>query len=208
LAARTYKYGIHKMESDRVVQQRAPALRGCSVYILRPSIFSGANVDNYFMEAFRGIPGGTSKRAARMREQHKRLPCLLTSGKKYLENRIQFVHIEDVARVISFILNKKEPEAQRLTVLNVTGRGTPLTFEQCIHIAKAKLLRVPTEKLFELVLQFLWKMRISTIPPDVLPYMLSDTVMDTTRLQEFLGPEYKNVIKYPIAEAFAECFKQ
>jgi hypothetical protein len=51
-------------------------------------------------------------------------------------------------------------------------------------------------------------MRISTIPPDVLPYMLSDTVMDTTRLQEFLGPEYKNVIKYPIAEAFAECFKQ
>jgi len=207
LAARTYKYGIHKMESDRVVQQRAPALRGCSVYILRPSIFAGANVDNYFMEAFRGIPGGTSKRAASMREQHKRLPCLLTSGKKYLENRIQFVHIEDVARVIAFLLNKKDPEAQRLTVLNVTGRGTPLTFEQCILIAKAKLLRVPTEKLFELVLQLLWKMRISTIPPDVLPYMLSDTVMDTTRLQEFLGPEYKNVIKYPIAEAFADCFK-
>src|SRR5581483_684327 len=38
LAAHTYHYGIHKMESDRVVQQRAPALRGCSVYILRPHI--------------------------------------------------------------------------------------------------------------------------------------------------------------------------
>ena len=208
LAAHTYQYGVHKMESDRVVQQRAPALRGCSVYILRPHIFAGASVDNYFMEAFRGIPGGSSKRAARMREQHKRLPCLLPSGKKYLDNRIQFVHIEDVARVIAFILNKKEPEAQRLTILNVAGRGTPLTYEQCIHIAKAKLARVPTEKLFELVLQFFWKMRISTIPPDAMPYMLSDTVMDTTRLQEFLGPEYKNVIKYPIAEAFAECFKQ
>jgi hypothetical protein len=36
--------------------------------------------------------------------------------------------------------------------------------------------------------------------------MTSDTVMETTRLQEFLGPEYKNVIRYPIAEAFAECF--
>ena len=208
LAAHTYQYGVHKMESDRVVQQRAPALRGCSVYILRPHIFAGASVDNYFMEAFRGIPGGSSKRAARMREQKKRLPCLLPSGKKYLENRIQFVHIEDVARVIAFILNKKEPEGQRLTILNVAGRGTPLTYEQCIHIAKAKLTRVPTEKLFELVLQFFWKMRISTIPPDAMPYMLSDTVMDTTRLQEFLGPEYKNVIKYPIAEAFAECFKQ
>ena len=208
LAAHTYQYGIQKMESDRVVQQRAPALRGCSVYILRPHIFAGANVDNYFMEAFRGIPGGRSKRAVRMREQHKRLPCVLPSGKKYLDNRIQFVHIEDVARVIAFILNKNEPESQRLTVLNVAGRGTPLTYEQCIHIAKAKLVRVPTEKLFELVLQFFWKMNISTIPPDAMPYMVSDTVMDTTRLQEFLGPEYKNVIKYPIAEAFAECFKQ
>lgn len=207
LAAHTYRYGMHKMESDRVVQQRAPALRGCSVYILRPHIFAGATVDNYFMEAFRGIPGGTSKRAARMREQHRRLPCLLPSGKKYLENRIQFVHIDDVARLIAFILKKTEPEAQRLTILNVAGRGTPLTYEQCVTIAKAKLVRVPTEKLFELVLQFFWKTGISTIPPDVMPYMLSDTVMDTTRLQEFLGPEYKNVIQYPTAEAFAECFR-
>ncbi len=208
LAAHTYTYGLQKMEADRVVQQRAPALRGCSVYVLRPHIFAGANVENYFMEAFRGIPGGTSKRAARMREQHKRLPCLLPSGKKYLENHIQFVHIEDVARLVAFILQKNEPEAQRLTILNVAGRGTPLTYEQCVHIAKARLVKVPTEKLFEMALQFFWKMRISTIPPDVIPYMLSDTVMDTTRLQEFLGAEYKNIIRYPIAEAFADCFKR
>jgi len=207
LAAHTYAYGIHKMEADRVVQQRAPALRGCSVYILRPHIFAGANLDNYFMEAFRGIPGGSSKRAERMREAKKRLPCMLPSGKKYLENRIQFVHIDDVARLVAHILKKTDPEAQRLTVLNVAGRGTPLTYEQCVSIARAKLVRVPTERLFDLVLQFFWKMRISTIPPDIMPYVLSDTVMDTARLQEFLGPEYKNVIQYPIAEAFAECFK-
>ena len=75
LAAHTYAYGIHKMEADRVVQQRAPALRGCSVYILRPHIFAGASVDNYFMEAFRGIPGGASKRAARNAER-KANDCL------------------------------------------------------------------------------------------------------------------------------------
>jgi nucleoside-diphosphate-sugar epimerase len=207
LAAHTYNYGVQKMEADRVVQQRAPALRGCSVYILRPHIFAGAHMDNYFMEGFRGIPGGPSKRAQRMREQHKRLPCILPSGKEYLERQVQFVHIEDVARLIDFILQKTEPEAQRLTILNVAGRGTPLTYDQCVKIAKAKLLRVPSEKLFELVLQFFWKMQISTIPPDIVPYMLSDSVMDTTRLQEFLGAEYKNVIRYPIAEAFADCFK-
>jgi UDP-glucose 4-epimerase len=208
LAAHTYAYGIHKMEADRVVQQRAPALRGCSVYILRPHIFAGASIENYFMEAFRGIPGGTSKRAARMRDQGKRLPCMLPSGDKYLQNRIQFVHIDDVARTVKFILEKNEPEGRRLTVLNVAGRGGPLTYEQCVRLANAKLVRVPTEKLFALVLQLLWKMKISTIPPDVAPYMISDTVMDTSRLQEFLGSAYGTVLRYSVADAFAECFRQ
>lgn len=208
LAAHTYKYGIHKMEADRVVQQRAPALRGCSVYILRPHIFAGAGINNYFMEAFRGIPGGSSKYAQSLREQKRRLPCMLPSGRHYLEHRIQFVHIEDVARLVAFILKKTEPEAQRLTILNVAGRGVALNYEQCINMAKAKLLRVPTEKLFRIVLELLWKLKISTIPPDVAPYMTSDTLLDTTRLQEFLGTEYKNVIRYPVAEALAECFQQ
>ena len=42
LGGHTLPYAIHKMESDRVVQQRAPSLRGCSVYMLRPHIFAGA----------------------------------------------------------------------------------------------------------------------------------------------------------------------
>jgi len=208
LAAHTYAYGIHKMEADRVVQQRAPALRGCSVYILRPHIFAGAGIENYFMEAFRGIPGGASKRAARMRREGKRLPCMLPSGNKYLHHRIQFVHIDDVARLIAFILNKNEPEGRRLSVLNVAGRGGPMTYEQCVRLANAKLIRVPTETLFALVLRILWSMKLSTIPPDVAPYVTSDTIMSTSRLEEFLGSDYASVIRFPIADAFAECFRQ
>jgi len=56
LAAHTYNYGLQKMEADRVVQQRAPALRGCSVYVLRPHIFAGANVDNYFKRPSEAFP--------------------------------------------------------------------------------------------------------------------------------------------------------
>jgi nucleoside-diphosphate-sugar epimerase len=207
LAAHTYVYGMQKMEADKVVQQRAPALRGCSAYILRPHIFAGASVDNYFMEAFRGIPGGTSARAAKMREKGTRLPCMLPSCKQYLQNRVQFVHIDDVARVVAFILKKTEPEAQRLTILNIAGRGQALTYDECVQMAHAKLVRVPSEKLFAMVLQFLWKMKISTIPPDITPYMTSDTLMNTLQLAEFLGVEYKNVVRYSIAEAFADCFK-
>jgi len=75
-------------------------------------------------------------------------------------------------------------------------------------LAKAKLTRVPTEELFSLALKLLWGLKISTIPPDIVPYLTSDTVMNTSKLEQFLGADYKNVIRYPIADAFADCFKK
>src|SRR5262250_3829149 len=66
LAAHTLPYAVHKRESDEVVQQRAPALRGCSAYVLRPHIFAGASVENYMLGCFRGTPNGKGKRAAQM----------------------------------------------------------------------------------------------------------------------------------------------
>jgi nucleoside-diphosphate-sugar epimerase len=141
-----------------------------------------------------------------MRQQGKRLPCMLPSGDQYLQNRIQFVHVDDVARLVKFILEKNEPEGRRLTILNVAGRGGPLTYEQCVRLANAKLVRVPSEKLFALVLRILWNIKLSTIPPDVAPYMTSDTVMDTSRLQAFLGSECGTILRFSIADAFAECF--
>src|ERR1700691_4972411 len=97
LAAHTLPYAIHKKQSDEVVQQRAPALRGCSVYILRPHIFAGASVQNYLLGAFRGTVNGTSARAEKMRSEGKRLPCMMPRGQQYLDNKIQFVHVEDRA---------------------------------------------------------------------------------------------------------------
>ena len=75
--AHTLPYALHKQESDEVVQQRCTALRGCSVYILRPHIFAGASVENYLMGAFRGTPNGKSARAEKMRTTGKRLPCMV-----------------------------------------------------------------------------------------------------------------------------------
>lgn len=206
LHAHTLPYAIHKMESDRVVQQRAPALRGCSVYLLRPHIFSGASMQNYMIGAFRGTPNGEGKRAAEMRAQSKRLPCMLPYGKKYLDNRIQFVHVDDMARLLAAIVHKTEPEAQRLTVLNVAGRGEPLTFAQCIEIAQARLRRVPGKWAFTQILRLLWKFGISAIPPAAMPYMTSEYIMNTDRLRRFLGEDYENVIRYTITEAFADSF--
>src|SRR4029077_45301 len=164
LAAHTLPYAIHKKQSDEVVQTRSHALRGCSAYILRPHIFAGATVENYMMGAFRGTPNGKGARAERMRAEGKRLPCMLPRGQQYLDHKIQFVHVDDMARLIQNIL-QREPETQRLTVLNVAGRGEPLTFAKCIEIAHAKLVRVPGKWAMRQVLAFLWKHQISAIPP-------------------------------------------
>jgi nucleoside-diphosphate-sugar epimerase len=207
LRAHSLPYAIHKMEAEKVVQQRAPGLRGCSAYLLRPHIFAGATVDNYMVGAFRGTPNGSGERAAKMRQQGRRLPCMLPIGKRYLENRIQFVHVDDMARLIAHILRKTEPEPQRLTVLNVAGRGQPLTFERCIELAHAKRFLVPGKLTFELILQALWRLGISAIPPAAAPYMISEYIMDTRRLQEYLGPDHEKVIRYTIAEAFESCFE-
>jgi nucleoside-diphosphate-sugar epimerase len=206
LGAHTLPYALHKMESDRVVQQRAPALRGCSAFMLRPHIFAGASVDNYLLGAFRGTPNGRSKRAEKMREQGKRLPCMFPYGKKYLENKIQFVHVDDMARLMAHLIRKPEPESQRLTILNVAGRGEPLTFGRCVEIAQAKLVRVPSKGAMRMVLQFLWKTGISAIPPEALPYMTGEYIMNTERLRKFLGPEYEKVIRYSVTDAFADSF--
>jgi nucleoside-diphosphate-sugar epimerase len=206
LAAHTLPYAIHKKQSDEVVQTRSHALRGCSAYILRPHIFAGASVENYLMGAFRGTPNGKGVRAEKMRSQGKRLPCMFPRGQQYLDNKIQFVHVDDMARLIKHIL-QREPETQRLTVLNVAGRGEPLTFGRCVEMAKAKLVRVPGKWAMRQVLKFLWWQKISAIPPEAMPYMTGEYIMNTERLRRFLGPEYEHVIRYTITDAFADSVK-
>jgi hypothetical protein len=57
------------------------------------------------------------------------------------------------------------------------------------------------------VLQLLWKQQISAIPPEALPYMTGEYIMNTDRLRAFLGGEYESVIRYTIADAFADSVK-
>jgi nucleoside-diphosphate-sugar epimerase len=206
LGAHTLPYAMHKMECDRVVQQRAPSLRGCSAFMLRPHIFAGASIENYLLGAFRGTPNGRSKRAEKMRKEGRRLSCMLPYGKKYVDKKIQFVHVDDMARLMAHLVRKSEPEAQRLTILNVAGRGEALTFGRCIEMAHAKLVRVPGKSSMRMVLQFLWKTGVSAIPPEAVPYMTGEYTMNTERLKKFLGPDYEKVIRYSIADAFADSF--
>ena len=205
LRAHTLPYAIHKRESDEVVRYRAESLGECRCYILRPPIYTGASVQNYMVGALRGTSFGNSKRAARMRAEGKRLPLMLPRGPKYLEKRFQFVHVDDMARLLTLLLYRPDSDPP-MTILNVAGRGEPITMQRCAEIAHATIKRAPTRAVFRSVLRVLWKFGVSSIPPEALPYLIGSYTMDTTRLQEFLGENYPRVIQYTVEDALKDSF--
>ena len=205
LAAHTLPYAIHKQEADDVVRLRAESLGGCSTYLLRPAIFTGATVQNYLVGALRGTPTGKGKRAERMRSQGKRLP-LLVPGKKYRQNRFQFVHVDDVARLIANILHRPAGHNRELTILNVAGRGEPVTFEDAAALAHARVVQVPGKWMMREILSLLWSWGVSGIPPEATPYMCGSYLVDTSRLKQFLGSDYEKVIQYSVATALQDSF--
>lgn len=207
LRAHTLPYAIHKRESDEVVRYRAESLGDCRTYILRPHIFAGATMQNYLVGALRGTPLGNSRRAARMRAEGKRLPMMLPRGQSYPEKRFQFVHVDDVARLLVYLLHRP-PSDPTLTILNVAGHGEPLSIQTCAEIAHARIRRVPGRSACRMILRMLWKSGVSSIPPEALPYMIGSYTMDTTRLQQFLGPDYPGVIRYSVEEALRDCFSR
>lgn len=130
---------------------------------------------------------------------------MLPLGRRYREKLFQFVHVDDVARLIAHILRRNARDPQ-LTILNVAGRGEPLTLGECIRRSSNRFLPVPTRTLFGLVLRALWKLNISGIPPEVVPYMTGSYTMDTSRLRSFLGSEYEQVIRCSIEQALDDSF--
>ncbi|HZP24103.1 MAG TPA: NAD-dependent epimerase/dehydratase family protein [Terriglobales bacterium] len=206
LRAHTLPYAIHKRESDEVVRYRAESLGDCRTCILRPHIFTGSTVQNYIVGMLRGTPLGSSKRAARMRAEGKRLPLMLPRGARYLQKRLQFLHVDDMARLLAFLLQHPDA-AGPLTILNVAGRGDPITIQRCAEVAGATIKFAPSQAVFRAVLRVMWKFGVSSVPPESLPYLIGSHTMDTTRLQQFLGPEYPRVIQYTIEEALRDSFR-
>jgi len=209
LGGHTLTYAIHKREADEVVRTRFEQLGGCSVYLLRPHIFAGATMENYLIGGFRGTPSGRGRIAAWMRQRGWRLPFILPSGPQYLENRFQFVHVDDVARLMAHLLRRPQTDAEpSLTVLNVAGRGEALPLERCLALAGTKAFRLPGHAACRATLSLLWKLGVCAVPPDALPYIAGSYTMDTHRLRDFLGGAYPEVIRYTIEEALVDSFRE
>lgn len=205
LSAHTLPYAIHKQKAEEMIQSRLPDLGACSTYILRPHIYAGASMQNYLVGALRGTPSGRGKIALSWRRKGVRLPLVLPS-RSYLQKKFQFVHVDDVARLIAWIAHREEREPQ-VVILNVPGRGLAITLGRSAEIAKATVFYLPSHAVCRWILRLMWNLGISGIPPEALPYMIGSYTMDDTRLQAFLGADYERVMRYTVEEALTDSFR-
>jgi nucleoside-diphosphate-sugar epimerase len=205
LDGHTLPYAIHKREADQVAQARAKSMGGCSTYILRPHVFAGASMRNYLINILRGTPYGQGRLGRWLEKRGRKLPALIPYGRKYLDTRFQYVHVDDMARLLAWILRRADV-GQRLTILNVAGRGDALSFERCAQIAGARVMRLPGKAGCRMVLNLGWKLGISSVPAAAVPYFTGTYLMDTRQLREFLGKDYRDVIRHTCEQALADSF--
>jgi nucleoside-diphosphate-sugar epimerase len=198
---------MDKRESELAIQARVKSLRQCKTYILRPQTYAGVTARNYLISALRGTPEGKGRLAERFRRKGSRVPILLPRGPQYLERKQQVVHLDDMARLVAYILRRKLSDPQ-LSIMNVAGRGDPLTIQQCIQIAQTRVKRLPGKTFSQQALRALWGLGLSSVPPEELGSLLEAGIVNTSRLGVFLGENYRNVIRYTCEAALADTFVQ
>jgi UDP-glucose 4-epimerase len=203
LKAQDLPYALQQQEADRTVQARAGGLRRCKTYILRSHLYGGAGAHNYQLGILRGVPGGEGRLGKRLRQRGMRLPLLLPSRGNHLEHKFQFVHVDDVARLIAHIVRRKEADPP-LTVLNVAGRGDSVSLRRCAEIAGIPVRRLPGMGFSRQAMRLLWNLGVSEVAPAALPYVFGSCALVTTRLRVFLGEHYRSVIQHTCEEALVE----
>jgi nucleoside-diphosphate-sugar epimerase len=206
LAAHTLTYAVHKREAENLLQSKITILGECSTYVLRPHIYAGATMQNYLIGVLRGTPTGRGRLGKLLRGWNVRLPLVLPPDRKYLDKQFQFVHVDDVARLIAFILHRRPP-ARESAVLNVPGKGNAVTLGQAAKLAKQSVIPLPSTAFCRWTLQLMWNLGISGIPPEALPYMIGSYTMDDSRLRAFCADQFDSVIQFSVEQALADSFR-
>ncbi len=204
LAAHTLPYAIHKRETDLLCQKMFAELGGCAVYIFRPHIYAGASVDNYILRAIRGQASGRGWLARLFQRRGWKLPALLPRSGEGGE--LQFVHVDDVARVLLWTLHNFHPEA--LEIFNLAGGGPPIRFGECARLAGTPIRRARSIAQIRVILKIIWALGLSGIPAESIPYYLTSYTMDTANLEQALGADYASVVKFTTHSALLDAIQK
>jgi nucleoside-diphosphate-sugar epimerase len=121
------------------------------------------------------------------------------------ENLFQFVHVDDVARVLLWTLQHFRPGF--LGIFNLAGWGPAVSLGECAWQAGTPIIRLPSEGMVRALLSLFWTIGLSGIPPQALPYFLGSYTMDTTRLQRELGTDFETIVQYSSREALRDALR-
>ncbi|MBI3484545.1 MAG: NAD-dependent epimerase/dehydratase family protein, partial [Acidobacteria bacterium] len=169
LRAHTLPYAVHKREADEICQKMHPQLGGCALYVYRPSIFAGKTMDNFILRAIRGKPSGRGWLARTFERAGWKLPMVMPASASG-ENSFQYVHVDDVARVLRWTLKHFQPG--QLKIINLAGRGEGVTFAECAQLAGTPVVHLPSETWVVALLRIIWAIGLSGLPPEAIPYFL------------------------------------
>src|SRR3954469_20269057 len=152
-----FSYARDKTESDRLCQLWALEHPERTMTIVRPCIVFGPNVDNYLVRLWTNAP--------------------FQPDAGQLENRIQFVHEDDVVEAMIHLLNGEHAGAY-----NVAGDGL-MTLRECAELIETPIRRMPLAA-YRLLGKVFWGLRMGEAPPGQIEFAIHPWIVSADKLKQ------------------------
>jgi UDP-glucose 4-epimerase len=151
-----FSYARDKTESDRLCQLWALEHPDRTMTIVRPCIVFGPSVDNYLVRLWTDAP--------------------FQPDAGNLDNKIQFVHEDDLVGAIITLLHGRHAGAY-----NVAGDGL-MTLRECAELIGSPTRRMPLAA-YRLLGRLFWKLRIGEAPPGQIEFAIHPWVVSNEKLK-------------------------
>ena len=156
-----FSYARDKTESDRLCQLWAKDHPDRVMTIVRPCIVFGPNVDNYIVRLW------------------TKQPFAVEAGGN-LDQRIQFVHEDDVVEAVTALLLGRHAGA-----FNVAGGGDMATRE-CAEIIGSPIRKMPL-RAYRALARTMWAAHLSEAPPGQIAFGIYPWIVSTEKLERTTG---------------------
>jgi UDP-glucose 4-epimerase len=152
-----FPYARDKTEADRLCQLWAKNHPDRVMTIVRPCIVFGPNVDNFIVRLW------------------TKQPFAVDAGAN-LEQKIQFVHEDDVVEAVTALLQGRHAGA-----FNVAGAGDMRTRE-CAELVGSPIRKMPLGA-FRALARAMWAARLSEAPPGQIAFALHPWLVSSEKLE-------------------------
>jgi UDP-glucose 4-epimerase len=152
----SFSYARDKTESDRLCQLWALEHPDRTMTIVRPCIVFGPSVDNYLVRLFTQAP--------------------FTPDAGQLDNKIQFIHEDDVVEAIIHLLRGRHAGPY-----NAAGDGL-MTVRECAELVGTPIRRMPMAA-YRMLGKAFWGLRIGEAPPGQIEFAIHPWIVSADKLK-------------------------